>query len=114
MLADGVHTVTARAVDDQGRERRVVREVSVDTRPPRTKVTTKRLGPRGVEINLAAADDVSGVDSIRWKGPDTFWATFAEPFSRALSDVPQVIEFAATDRAGNQEPVRALVLPPAE
>ncbi|MFD7024812.1 beta-L-arabinofuranosidase domain-containing protein [Promicromonospora sukumoe] len=114
VLADGVHTVTARAVDDQGRERRVVREVSVDTRPPRTKVTTKRLGPRGVEINLTAADDVSGVDSIRWKGPDTFWATFAEPFSRALSDVPQVIEFAATDRAGNQEPVRTLVLPPAD
>ncbi|WP_020018279.1 beta-L-arabinofuranosidase domain-containing protein [Promicromonospora sukumoe] len=114
VLSDGVHTVTARAVDVAGRERRVVREVSVDTRPPRTKVTTKRLGPRGVEINLAAADDVSGVDSIRWKGPDTFWATFAEPFSRALSDVPQVIEYAATDRAGNQEPVRTLVLPPAE
>ncbi|WP_285106995.1 beta-L-arabinofuranosidase domain-containing protein [Promicromonospora sp. MEB111] len=114
VLSDGVHTVTARAVDEAGRERRVVREVSVDTRPPRTTVTTKRLGPRGVEINLAAADDVSGVDSIRWKGPDTFWATFAEPFSRALSDVPQVIEFAATDRAGNQEPVRTLVLPPAD
>ncbi|MGW2094999.1 beta-L-arabinofuranosidase domain-containing protein [Promicromonospora sukumoe] len=114
VLADGVHTVTARAVDGQGRERRVVREVSVDTKPPRTKVTTKRLGPRGVEINLAADDDVSGVDSIRWKGPDTFWATFAEPFSRALSDVPQVIEFAATDRAGNQEPTRTLVLPPAD
>ncbi|MFJ3407774.1 beta-L-arabinofuranosidase domain-containing protein [Promicromonospora sp. NPDC090134] len=114
VLSDGVHTVTARAVDEAGRERRVVREVSVDTRPPRTTVTTRRLGPRGVEINLAAVDDVSGVDSIRWKGPDTFWATFAEPFSRALSDVPQVIEFAATDRAGNQEPVRTLVLPPAD
>ncbi|MFI2363922.1 beta-L-arabinofuranosidase domain-containing protein [Promicromonospora sp. NPDC019610] len=113
VLADGVHTVTARAVDDAGRERRVVREVSVDTTPPRTQVTTKRLGPRGVEINLTAVDDVSGVDSIRWKGPDTFWATFAEPFSRALFDAPQVIEFAATDRAGNQEPVRTLVLPPA-
>lgn len=114
VLPDGVHTVTARAVDGQGRERRVVREVSVDTKPPRTKVTTKRLGPRGVEINLTAADDVSGVDSIRWKGPDTFWATFGEPFTRALSDEPQVIEYAATDRAGNQEPTRTLVLPPAD
>ncbi|GHH79041.1 beta-L-arabinofuranosidase domain-containing protein [Promicromonospora soli] len=114
VLGEGVHTVTARAVDRDGRERRVVREVSVDTRPPRTTVTARRLGPRGVEINLTAADDVSGVDSIRWKGPDTFWATFREPFTRALADRPQVIEFTATDRAGNEEPVRTLVLPAAD
>ncbi len=52
-LGDGVHTVTVRAVD---RERHVVSQIRV-------------------EVNLAAPDDVSGVDSIRWKGPDTFWAT---------------------------------------
>lgn len=114
VLGDGVHTVTARAVDGDGRERRVTREISVDTGPPRTTATTRRLGPRGVEINLAATDDVSGVDSIRWKGPDTFWATFREPFTRALADRPQVIEFTATDRAGNEEPVQTLVLPPAD
>jgi DUF1680 family protein len=113
-LGDGVHTVTARAVDTEGRERHVVSEVSVDTAPPVTTATARRLGPRGVEINLAATDDVSGVDSIRWKGPDTFWATFREPFTRALGDEPQVIEFRATDRAGNEEPVRTLELPPAD
>ncbi|WP_129790230.1 beta-L-arabinofuranosidase domain-containing protein [Promicromonospora panici] len=114
VLGDGVHTVTARAVDQDGRERHVVREVSVDTTPPRTTATARRLGARGVEISLTATDDVSGVDSIRWKGPDTFWATFREPFTRALADVPQVIEFTATDRAGNEEPIRTLVLPPAD
>jgi hypothetical protein len=114
ILGDGVHTVTARAVDRDGRERHVVREVSVDTTPPRTTATARRLGARGVEINLTATDDVSGVDSIRWKGPDTFWATFREPFTRALADGPQVIEFTATDRAGNEEPVQTLVLPPAD
>jgi hypothetical protein len=112
-LGDGVHTVTVRAVDRDGRERHVVSEISVDTTPPVTTATARRLGPRGVEINLAATDDVSGVDSIRWKGPDTFWATFREPFTRALGDEPQVIEFRATDRAGNEEPVRTLELPPA-
>ncbi|MFC4626969.1 glycoside hydrolase family 127 protein [Promicromonospora alba] len=112
-LGDGVHTVTVRAVDSEERERHVVREVSVDTTPPVTTATARRLGPRGVEINLAATDDVSGVDSIRWKGPDTFWATFREPFTRALGDEPQVIEFTATDRAGNEEPIRTLELPPA-
>ncbi|WP_454855602.1 glycoside hydrolase family 127 protein [Promicromonospora soli] len=114
VLGDGVHTVTARAVDQDGRERHVVREVSVDTTPPRTTATARRLGARGVEINLTATDDVSGVDNIRWKGPDTFWATFREPFTRALADRPQVIEFAATDRAGNEEPIQTLTLPPAD
>ena len=114
ILGDGVHTVTARAVDPDGRERHVVRELSVDTAPPVTTATARRLGARGVEINLTATDDVSGVDSIRWKGPDTFWATFREPFTRALADRPQVIEFTATDRAGNEEPVQTLVLPPAD
>ena len=113
-LGDGVHTVTARAVDPEGRERHVVSEISVDTTPPVTTATARRLGPRGVEISLAATDDVSGVDSIRWKGPDTFWATFREPFTRALGDEPQVIEFTAIDRAGNEEPVRILELPPAD
>ncbi|MFD6138560.1 beta-L-arabinofuranosidase domain-containing protein [Promicromonospora sp. NPDC060271] len=112
-LGDGVHTVTVRAVDPEGRERHVVREVSVDTAPPVTTATARRLGSRGVEIDLAATDDVSGVDSIRWKGPDTFWATFREPFTRALGDEPQVIQYRATDRAGNEEPVRTLELPPA-
>ncbi|GAB2482532.1 hypothetical protein GCM10027063_25790 [Promicromonospora xylanilytica] len=112
-LGDGVHTVTARAVDAEGRERHVVSEVSVDTAPPLTTATARRLGPRGVEIDLAATDDVSGVDSIRWRAPDTFWATFREPFTRALGDAPQVIEFRATDRAGNEEPVRTLELPAA-
>ncbi|MEV0951319.1 beta-L-arabinofuranosidase domain-containing protein [Promicromonospora sp. NPDC050249] len=112
-LGDGVHTVAVRAVDSEGRERHVVSEVSVDTTAPVTTATARRLGPRGVEINLAATDDVSGVDSIRWKGPDTFWATFREPFTRALGDEPQVIEFTATDRAGNEEPIRTLELPPA-
>jgi DUF1680 family protein len=114
ILDDGVHTVTARAVDRDGRERHVVREVSVDTTPPRTTATARRLGARGVEINLTATDEVSGVDSIRWKGPDTFWATFREPFTRALADGPQTIEFTATDRAGNEEPVQTLILPPAD
>ncbi|MFD2795516.1 beta-L-arabinofuranosidase domain-containing protein [Promicromonospora vindobonensis] len=112
-LGDGVHTVSARAVDAEGRERHVVSEVSVDTTAPLTTATARRLGARGVEVNLTATDDVSGVDSIRWKGPDTFWATFREPFTRALGDEPQVIEFRATDRAGNEEPVRTLELPPA-
>ena len=67
-------------------------------------------------MSFAASDEVSGVERIQWQGDGTFWATFQEAFVRALSDREQVIEYAATDRAGNEEARRRIVLParPAE
>lgn len=82
----------------------------MDTAPPRSSAAVKSLGS-SVEITLTATDDVSGVESIRWEGDGTFWATFQETFVRALTDREQVIEYAAIDRAGNEEPRRKLVLP---
>lgn len=113
VVDDGVHVVAVRAVDSAGRERHTRRELPVDTEPPRTEARVRRLGSHSAEITFIAVDSTSGVDAIRWRGPDTFWATFAEPFTRALTTTPQVIEFAATDRAGNAEPVQHLQLPPA-
>ncbi|QLD13305.1 glycoside hydrolase family 127 protein [Microbacterium oleivorans] len=109
---EGVVTVEARAVDPDGRASTVRRELSIDTLAPRSDARVKDLGA-AVEITLVATDDVSGVDSIRWEGEGTFWATFQEAFVRALTDHEQVIEFAATDRAGNEEPRRRITLPPA-
>lgn len=109
---EGVVRVEARAVDAEGRETAVRRELAIDIEPPRSEARVKRLGA-AVEITLLASDDVSGVDSIRWEGEGTFWATFQESFVRALTDREQVIKFAATDRAGNEEARRRLVLPPA-
>ncbi|MDR7380770.1 hypothetical protein [Promicromonospora iranensis] len=37
-----------------------------------------------------------------------------EGTGHVLGDESQVIEFTATDRAGNEEPVRTLELPPAD
>ena len=106
----GVHTVAARVTDAAGSRGHAARSFAVDIAPPRSRAVVKRLGS-SVEITFHAVDDVSGVDRIQWQGDGTFWATFQEAFVRALGDRAQVIEFAATDRAGNEEPRRRLVLP---
>lgn len=112
VMHEGTVVVEARATDADGRTATSSLELAIDTEPPRTSARVAHLGA-SVEITLAAIDDVSGVESIRWEGDGTFWATFQEAFVRALTDREQVIEYAATDRAGNEEPRRRLVLPPA-
>ena len=109
-LADGEHRLEARVRTAGGLEGRAVRTVDVDTAPPVSEARVKDLGSAW-EITLVAEDEISGVDRIQWEGPGTFWGTFHEAFVRTLTDEEQVIEFAATDRAGNQERRRRLVLP---
>ncbi len=107
---EGVHRIEARATDRHGLTGATSREISVDTAPPVSRATVKDLGA-SVEITLHAEDGVSGVERVQWEGPGTFWGTFQEAFVRAIGPEPQVIEFAATDRAGNEEPRRRLVIP---
>lgn len=107
---DGEHRVRARATDASGASGHAARDIAVDTGAPVSTATVRRLGS-SVEITLTATDEVSGVERIQWEGPGTFWATFQEAFVRALADEEQVIEFAATDRAGNEEARQRLVLP---
>ncbi|GAA3923926.1 beta-L-arabinofuranosidase domain-containing protein [Microbacterium invictum] len=110
VLDDGIHTIDARVIDAHGAVGSTSREFSVDTAPPVSRARVKSLGA-SVEITLDASDDVSGVERIQWEGPGTFWGTFQEAFVRALTDTEQVIEFAATDRAGNEEARQRIVLP---
>ncbi|GAA1680287.1 hypothetical protein GCM10009830_29130 [Glycomyces endophyticus] len=110
ITGEGVHRIEARVTDPDGLTGTTSREISVDTTPPVSRATVKDLGA-SVEITLYADDGVSGVERIQWEGPGTFWGTFQEAFVRALDDEPQVIEYAATDRAGNEEPRRRLVIP---
>ncbi|UKJ63877.1 Ig-like domain-containing protein [Cellulosimicrobium cellulans] len=107
---DGARTVEARATDAAGNVGTGSRELRVDTVAPVTVATLREVGS-SVEITLAATDAGSGVDKVQWEGPGTFWGTYTEPFTRALTDEPQVIEFAATDAAGNEEVRQQVVLP---
>lgn len=110
LQGDGAHRVRARVTDAAGGKGHAVREFAVDATAPIAHATVRRLGA-SVEITLTAVDEVSGVERIQWEGQGTFWATFQEAFVRALSDREQVIEFAATDRAGNEGARERLVLP---
>lgn len=112
---DGEVRVSARATTASGLTGSASRTLEIDTAAPLTEATVTELGS-SVEISFAASDEVSGVERIQWQGDGTFWATFQEAFVRALSDREQVIEYAATDRAGNEEARRRIVLParPAE
>ncbi|MEV7632937.1 beta-L-arabinofuranosidase domain-containing protein [Microbacterium sp. NPDC089318] len=110
LSGEGRREVRVRATDGRGATAIAVREFPIDTAAPSSRAVVRRLGA-SVEITLLAEDVVSGVERIQWEGQGTFWATFQEAFVRALADEPQVIEFAATDRAGNQETRQRLILP---
>ncbi|MFD2025434.1 Ig-like domain-containing protein [Promicromonospora aerolata] len=111
---DGTHTVHVLATDAAGNVGEAQRDLRVDTTAPVTTASVENLGS-SVEITLEATDgDGSGVDRIQWEGPGTFWGTYTGPFTRTLTDAEQVIEFAATDAAGNPEERRSLTLPAAE
>ncbi|SDS90582.1 beta-L-arabinofuranosidase domain-containing protein [Actinoplanes derwentensis] len=109
-LGDGRHRLRARATDVSGRVVHVAREIDVDTAAPRVSARVRSLG-RSVEVTLDAADEVSGVDRVQWRTAETFWGVFQEPFTRALHDQPQTLEFTATDRAGNTTAVQTVTLP---
>ncbi|MEU4385312.1 Ig-like domain-containing protein [Promicromonospora sp. NPDC023805] len=110
---DGTHTVRVLATDAAGNVGEAERDLRVDTTAPVTTADAENLGS-SVEITLVADDgDGSGVDRIQWEGPGTFGGTYTGPFTRALTDTEQVIEFAATDVAGNPEERRSLTLPAA-
>ena len=108
--ADGVQTITARATDAASNVAERSLEVKVDATAPDTVATLELIGD-SVEVTLAASDAGSGVDRIQWEGPGTFWGTYQAPFTRALTNEPQIIQFAATDVAGNEEERASIELP---
>ncbi|MFI5844142.1 beta-L-arabinofuranosidase domain-containing protein [Catenuloplanes sp. NPDC051500] len=112
-LGDGRHALRATATDPSGRVVHAAREVAVDTAAPSVRAAVRHLGAHTVEVTLHADDDVSGVDRIQWRTTETFWGIYQEPFTRALHSTPQLLEFTATDRAGNTSPIQQVVLPAA-
>ena len=48
---------------------------------------------------------------MQWRTPETFWGVYQEAFTRALRATPQILEFTATDRAGNRSEVHRVELP---
>ncbi|WP_029150353.1 beta-L-arabinofuranosidase domain-containing protein [Microbacterium indicum] len=110
VAGEGAVRVEARAVTAGGRTGSAALDLSIDTDPPRAEARVRILGS-SAEIDLRADDSVSGLERIQWGGEDTFWATYQEAFVRSLGDAEQVLEFSATDRAGNESARQRVVLP---
>ena len=106
----GQHAIAVRAMNAAGHAGHGHREFSIDTEAPVVQVRLRELGS-SVEVTFFADDDVSGVERIQWEGPGTFWGTYQEAFVRALTEEAQILEYAATDRAGNEGARKQLVLP---
>ncbi|WP_158644319.1 beta-L-arabinofuranosidase domain-containing protein [Nesterenkonia massiliensis] len=107
---EGVHRLRARVTTAEGTANLAEARLQIDTTAPVTAHQVLINGS-GAEIRLRAEDSVSGVERVQWEGPGTFWATYQGPFMRALTETKQIIEFAATDVAGNEEPRRQIILP---
>ena len=107
---EGIVRVEARAVAPDGRAGRGSRELAIDTAAPDVEARVRILGG-SAELDFRARDGTSGVERIQWGGEGTFWATFQEAFVKSLTDREQVIEFSATDRAGNEGERQRVVLP---
>lgn len=107
---EGIVHVEARAVAQDGRTGHGSRELAIDASAPEVEARVRILGG-SAELDFRARDDVSGVERIQWGGEGTFWATFQEAFVKSLTDREQVIEFSATDRAGNESARQRIMLP---
>lgn len=125
--AEGVVELRARATDTDGLVGEASSTVRVDATAPGTVIEWK-LGEDGTsaDFTLTADDGAQGSGVARTlfsAGPDPdpenpdnlndMWATYEEPFSIALRDVPVYVHVHSQDAAGNQEVTQTVELPAA-
>jgi hypothetical protein len=113
--ADGIHTLTATAVDEAQNAAVATRTVIVDNTPPDTQITA---GPDGPISGSGAAFTFTGADNLTppaglvfaWRLDGGPFTPFAAPTTATLSDLaggPHVFEVKSRDQAGNEDPTPA-------
>src|SRR3989441_4805479 len=109
ILVEGRHALAYYAVDVAGLvETAHSASILIDTTPPTTTaVLSGTLGANGwyisnVTVSLNATDASSGVASIFYRVDSGSWENYTGSFS--LADGRHVVEYYATDQAGNAEP----------
>ncbi len=113
---DGVHVVEYFATDVAGnREVTKSATVKIDRAPPMASASSSgTVGLAGwylsgATVAISATDAVSGVASIEYRVDGGGWTTYAAPFS-VISDGSHIVEYRATDAAGNVEVSRSLTV----
>lgn len=114
-LAQGSHTVELRAVDNAGNEALAAVDIVIDTVAPVTIADV--TGPAGsngwyvgeVSVELQATDAVSGVANIYCRVNGGAWTVYTSALAFSTDGV-YMIEFNATDVAGNVETTHSLTV----
>ncbi|HXH78699.1 OmpL47-type beta-barrel domain-containing protein [Nocardioides sp.] len=105
---DGVHSVTARALDTTGNRVSASAEVRIDATDPVSRAT---YDPTNRVVSVRAADATSGLGRIETRVGAGHWAPYVGPLR--VGDAASTVDYRAVDRAGNVEAVNSLVVPAA-
>ena len=112
---DGAHAFTYTATDFAGNQATMgTLNFEIDTRAPASSLSIDET-PRTTgwyvarpTVHLTATDATSGVASLLYAIDGGRWQTYFTPF--VLGDGPHTVEYRATDRAGNVEATRSIVI----
>src|SRR5690625_184927 len=121
---EGEVVITARATDDEGREGDAERTINVDTRAPETTVDydiNAEAGSARFTLETIDPEPGSGLRRVLFSygtsedptnlGENEMWATYEDPFSVSLRDVPVFVHVHSQDYAGHQEETQTFELP---
>ncbi len=114
-VADGMQTLTARAVDGAGNSAVVSRVVIVDNTPPDTEIRGGGSEPPGtaaLTFAFGGSDNLTPPSSLQfaWRVDAGAWSGFSQGSAvtlTTLSPGPHVFEVLARDLAGNEDPTPA-------
>ena len=110
---EGAQQVQFRSTDKAGNvEATHSTPVKLDTTAPETAANLD--GDQIVVVSLVVSDETSGVAAKSYRIAGGAWKTYAGSFTVARSAVAQLVEFRATDKAGNTSAVRSVTIAPAQ
>lgn len=123
IAAEGEVTVSARATDDAGRSTVAQETIRVDTKAPVTGIkhtVDAKQGTAQFTLTATDAEPGSGLRRVLFSygtsadptdlGNNEMWATYEEPFSVSLRDVPVFVHIHSQDAAGHQEITQTIEL----
>jgi len=116
ILSEGVHNVALSASDNAGNISNSSTTISIDTTTPSIDLSISgTTGKNGwyvskVEASAAASDGTSGISSFEYSTDGVTYQPYVSPVT--LGDGKQVIQFKASDNAGNvtETPLQELYL----
>jgi len=114
-LTDGTHTVTVTAVDMAGLRTMKTIDFIVDTKAPVTvAVPSGKSGQNGwflsnADMTLTAADETTGIDSIKYRIDDGPWMTYPGRFTISQNG-RHTVEYYSIDKIGNREGTKNVVV----